>query len=543
MQLQQVRQQAAIMPGILRQYGFDSAPLERSLNEYDSFQLIIPVFGTFNAGKSALLNAMLEAPLLPTGITAKTAVPTEIVYGDNIVIALRDGREQRLGLGELRGGADLTGVTLLRVLYRHPLLERIKDVCLVDMPGIDSGISSHDKVLHSYLKRAHACILVFTADEPVVKESVADFLAQLRLREIPVSTVMTKCDKLTPAELTCARQYLQENIKQTLGLDNTELLCLSSRGGVEPFSQLLLNMQERAGETAAQRLAAALAKAVLPLYDYLSLRLTAEQLRTNELEDGMKSALENIKRLDALLKEENDRFQIQAEQAQQLLTNKLVQPVNDMAAPIEAMLLEGQNPAPYIDDMLCMVLSSYITGGFEPLAHGYLKHVSTLLRLYGPSLHQRQAAGAAVSLDKWAETRHGAQALPSVQAALGSFKTTQPLLDDLTAQLQSLPRTKHRQEVHDMVAGLLPQLMHAAEDSLTVGIQTGLDNSVRLAEDAVSHYEAVWFRAFQEITAQREPWWDIPKQPREETNVLEKDLAAVSTVLTYIGNDTAFEKK
>lgn len=78
-------EQAASIPELLQKYGFPSAPLEKALEEYHRFQLFVPVIGTFNTGKSALLNALLGVPLLPTGITAKTSVPTELAYGPSLL--------------------------------------------------------------------------------------------------------------------------------------------------------------------------------------------------------------------------------------------------------------------------------------------------------------------------------------------------------------------------------------------------------------------------------------------------------------------------
>lgn len=348
-------------------------------------------------------------------------------------------------MGELRSNVDLTGVTKLTVLYRSPLLQQLKSIRLVDMPGIDSGVAAHEQAMKSYLHSAEACILVFSADEPVVKQSVADYLMQLRLREIDVSVVVTKCDKLTERDLERACSFLQQGIEQTLGVKNPQLICVSARGEVEPFAQLLLSLHRRAGEIAVKKLKSALYEACLPLSDYLSLRFAAERLQKAQWEAGRKTIQKNIKKLDKAFWEETQRFRQMALQCEQIVVEKLKQAVNDNAAPIEAMLLEGQNPAPYIDDMLCMVMSAGMSGDYQPLVRGYLKRVGVLLRLYGPSLGQNETAS--LRLDELAENSLAATGQTPIQMLLNAYQTTRPLLQDLPA----LPRSRRRAEVEKVV--------------------------------------------------------------------------------------------
>lgn len=514
-------EKAASIPELLQKYGFHPAPLEKALEEYDRFQLVVPVTGTFHTGKSALLNALLGVPLLPTGITAKTSVPTELAYGDNIVVAVRNGREQYLGLGELRSNVDLTGVTKLTVLYRSPLLQQLKSIRLVDMPGIDSGVAAHEQAMKSYLHSAEACILVFSADEPVVKQSVADYLMQLRLREIDVSVVVTKCDKLTERDLERACSFLQQGIEQTLGVKNPQLICVSARGEVEPFAQLLLSLHRRAGEIAVKKLKSALYEACLPLCDYLSLRFAAERLQKAQWEAGKKNIQKNLQKLDKAFREETQRFRQMALQCEQIVVEKLKRAVNDNAAPLEAMLLEGQNPAPYIDDMLCMVMSAGMSGDFQPLVRGYFKRVGVLLRLYGPSLSQNEAAS--LRLDELAENSLAATGQTPIQMLLNAYQTTRPLLQDLPA----LPRSRRRAEVEKKVQQLLPELMEHATPCVVETLKKCVENSIQLAQDTVAHHKSVWSRALEE-TRQEYP---RDQQSEKKVNSLAQDLAAVRSVM------------
>jgi len=292
---------------------------------------------------------------------------------------------------------------------------------------------------------------------------------------------------------------------------------------VEPFVQLLLSLQRRAGEIAVKRLKSALYEACLPLCDYLSLRFAAERLQKAQWETGKKNIQKNFQKLDKAFREETQRFRQMALQCEQIVVEKLKRAVNDNAAPLEAMLLEGQNPAPYIDDMLCMVMSAGMSGDFQPLVRGYLKRVGVLLHLYGPNLGQSEEA-ASLRLDELAENRRAATGQTPIQILLDAYQTTRPLLQDLHA----LPRSRRRTEVEKKVQQLLPELIEHATPCVVETLKKCVENSIQLAQDTVAHQKSVWSRALEE-SHQKYPW---EQQSEEKENTLARDLAAVRAVLS-----------
>ena len=64
-------------------------------SRFDAGLLRVAVLGQFKRGKSTLVNALLGAPVLPTGVTPVTALPTFISAGVNtrLTITLRGGQE------------------------------------------------------------------------------------------------------------------------------------------------------------------------------------------------------------------------------------------------------------------------------------------------------------------------------------------------------------------------------------------------------------------------------------------------------------------
>ena len=54
------------------------------------------------------------------------------------------------------------------------------------MPGFDSGIELHNNAIDKYLPQSHAYILTFPATEPLIPDSIATFLRELKLYDMPV---------------------------------------------------------------------------------------------------------------------------------------------------------------------------------------------------------------------------------------------------------------------------------------------------------------------------------------------------------------------
>ncbi len=69
------------------------------------------------------------------------------------------------------------------------------------MPGFDSGVALHNKAIDDYLPQSHAYILTFAATEPVIPDSIVNFLRELKLYRLPVYIVITKSKSVTPAQL------------------------------------------------------------------------------------------------------------------------------------------------------------------------------------------------------------------------------------------------------------------------------------------------------------------------------------------------------
>ena len=70
---------------ISQKYKLPNEEFVSKIQEIKEFKVTTPIIGRFSTGKSSMINAFLEERLLKTDIMPETAIPTEIIYGDNLV--------------------------------------------------------------------------------------------------------------------------------------------------------------------------------------------------------------------------------------------------------------------------------------------------------------------------------------------------------------------------------------------------------------------------------------------------------------------------
>ncbi len=129
--------------------------LQDAILQLDELFLMV-VVGEFNAGKSALVNALLGEKVLPEGATPTTSRVTLVKWGEQVAEQVVDENF---------------------AIYTYPL-PLLKELNIVDTPGTNAVIRYHERLTEEFVPRSDLVLFTTSADHPLT-ESERQFLERI----------------------------------------------------------------------------------------------------------------------------------------------------------------------------------------------------------------------------------------------------------------------------------------------------------------------------------------------------------------------------
>ncbi|MDP9363148.1 MAG: dynamin family protein [Chloroflexota bacterium] len=167
----------------------------RQAGEQLTALFLLVIVGEFNAGKSAFINALVGAEVMPEGVTPTTAVINLLRYG------------------ETRGETVLPDGVIERF---HPA-DFLGEITVVDTPGTNAIIREHEALTQEFVPRADLVLFVTSADRPFT-ESERGFMAEIREWGKKVVVILNKVDLLRDeASLNEVLVFVRESIERLVG--------------------------------------------------------------------------------------------------------------------------------------------------------------------------------------------------------------------------------------------------------------------------------------------------------------------------------------
>jgi small GTP-binding protein len=237
---------------------------EVRLPKLDDERYAVVVLGEFNHGKSTFINALLGAPVLPTGITPTTALLTHIDHGakTTATAVTEAGERKKLDAAALGQWVTVEGqgaaaaaskdgggnggnkkkaaeapspVHHVEVTHAAALLSN--HLTIVDTPGVNDINEQRAEITYGYLPRADAAIFLLDATQ-ILTASERQFLEERILRSTRdrLLFVVAKADLLDDKELA-----------ETLAFARKHLAAIVPEPAVFPVSAKRALAGDRAG--------------------------------------------------------------------------------------------------------------------------------------------------------------------------------------------------------------------------------------------------------------------------------------------------------
>ncbi len=207
----------------------DEAAVRRAADHLTALFLLV-VVGEFNAGKSAFINALIGADVMPEGVTPTTSVINLLRYGPEPAVTMQpDG-----------------------VIVRDQPAEFLDEITVVDTPGTNAIIREHEQLTQQFVPRSDMVLFVTSADRPFT-ESEREFMETIQDWGKKIVVIINKADLLRDeAAVQEVADFVSESIERLLGF-TPDVFAVSSLLAQQAKALGERNPEERARLWAASR--------------------------------------------------------------------------------------------------------------------------------------------------------------------------------------------------------------------------------------------------------------------------------------------------
>lgn len=188
--------------------------------EIIDFKVKILFVGGFNAGKSTLINSLLERDLLKEEQVPETAIATELVF-DQIESAILLRRDGSLINCPIENAGDYAAKDFTKFVFKvnNNILKDFNDYLIVDMPGFDSGIEDHNIALMQYIEECVVYIFLVDCEKGTISDSALNFLSEIMNYSDNIGFILNKSDKQLPDNLQNIKGHIEASVSGTTGIN------------------------------------------------------------------------------------------------------------------------------------------------------------------------------------------------------------------------------------------------------------------------------------------------------------------------------------
>ncbi len=201
----------------------ETADLKDYAIDHDFLDVV--VLGQFKAGKSSLINNLLEKEILPVGVLPVTAIITRIFFGDKekATITFLDGQKVEKPLSDLkdyvtekRNPENKKQVALVDISL--PSLKAFNKLRFIDTPGLGSAFEHNTTVTEKWFNKIAVAFVVISATQPLSKKDLEVITAAAE-QSPEIYLLLSKTDLIDTADQTEVMEFIQNKTREKLTRD------------------------------------------------------------------------------------------------------------------------------------------------------------------------------------------------------------------------------------------------------------------------------------------------------------------------------------
>lgn len=478
-----LQRQLPTVRDIHARHGLDASRVDELAPLIEHFEIRIPLIGAFSCGKSSLLNALLGESLLATAVTPETAVPAELRFGPERSFSgcLPDGRRLTLSEADLQENRlePLLPAGWVEARLPSPALAAWQQLVLVDLPGWDSGVAAHERVIDNYAGRSLAYGVVVGIEEGGLRDSLRRALLELAIAQMPIVLIISKADKKTPEDVQAVVEHLSADITALMGRAPLAVATTSARKkDLGKLESALDTLQAQAGEIFETRIVGSYRKHLQHAAQHLGLLANQDNKDAARLQADIDKLEQDIRAFDTRLQKETDALESQIGPILGTIRLRVENALGERIEMLTSRALGGQDISDDVLGTARLVMSEALRQEFEPAMQRYLDRLVDALpsRLeFNLELNNIEIAGTADSRGEFRWKELGTLLAPLVrQIPHPLAKLLAPLVPLLGALLDSqgdrqrreIEAARQREEVRSRIHGALSDAVRQIDTQL-----------------------------------------------------------------------------
>ncbi|MDC9820711.1 dynamin family protein [Pectobacterium polonicum] len=525
-----------------QQYEFPEAPLQELENTLSTFSVRLPLIGAFSAGKSSLINTLLQENLLSVAIDPETSLPTELRFSphERIVLQRKHHESQTLTRDAIKNQqyGDHNSENIVEVFLPSQELALLEGMTLVDMPGWESGIKQHSLAIDNYLDRSAAYCVVVSVDEGVLKESLRKIIEELSIHEKPVMLVITKCDKKRPEDVDQVVQHVQQQVE---AITKKPLLavCRTQRKNATEWAIALRRLLPLQQHFFHQAIGSVVQKHIGDVLSRVNQLAQSQNQTLDSIENKREILASQYQRLQDDLQQVTVTLQEQQEVATQAIIDEFTSKLNAQLDTLAYALLNGEETGSTIGHALRMAYSQGVERHLKPAIRQELGQ----LHLQGGPLAEGMNFSYQFQSDSTTQdiiTSTLAYILPMAITLITRIPMAKLLTPIITSALESLfsrgskeliQRQQQEEARQHVIHTVIPACRTKAAPEISRALSSTIDDIMRAisgaAQEKLATVQATLDQVARELAAEKSA-----ESQRQQT--YQQDRVALQQMLTQL---------